>query len=351
MAEQPRAAPGLPKATVMNPKAMKDQNGVVLRLLLLALLPVALLVGCGSGDGLNRAAEPFRSPPLEDEPAGRVLPIGNKPEGLAADPRSRLLAIGLTNPDELALVNMDTLRVVRRIALDGAPRHLGLAGPGGPVLIPSEDSNELIEVSLPDGRRRAVNVGRQPHDAAAEAGKVFVGEEGGDHVAVVEDGRLVARLPAPIQPGGVATTCDRVAVVGVSERALELYDANRPRSLGKIDVGIGPTHVVSLRKRFFVVDTRGDALLEVKTEPDLRIHRRMEVRGAPYGIVADPYRNRLWVTLTKTNRLVELTDRRELRSYPTVRQPNSVAVDPRTGRVFVASRKDGTLQVIEAPPS
>jgi hypothetical protein len=31
---------------------------------------------------------------------------------------------------------------------------------------------------------------------------------------------------------------------------------------------------------------------------------------------------------------------------PTVRQPNSVAADPRTGRVLVASRSDGTLQIL-----
>jgi DNA-binding beta-propeller fold protein YncE len=36
-----------------------------------------------------------------------------------------------------------------------------------------------------------------------------------------------------------------------------------------------------------------------------------------------------------------------LRTFPTVPQPNSVAVDPRSGRVFVASRKDGTLQLLD----
>ena len=47
--------------------------------------------------------------------------------------------------------------------------------------------------------------------------------------------------------------------------------------------------------------------------------------------------------------MVQLTDRRRLRSFPTVRQPNSVAVDPETGRVFVASRADGTLQSFLPP--
>jgi DNA-binding beta-propeller fold protein YncE len=53
--------------------------------------------------------------------------------------------------------------------------------------------------------------------------------------------------------------------------------------------------------------------------------------------------------LTAENRLVELTDRRALRTFPTVRQPNSVAVDPTTGRVFVASRRTGTVQLFDPP--
>jgi len=73
------------------------------------------------------------------------------------------------------------------------------------------------------------------------------------------------------------------------------------------------------------------------------------VEGAPYGIAHDVRRGRLWVTLTATNRVAEVTDRRLLRSFPTVRQPNSVAVNPGDGRVFVASRADGTLQLLDPP--
>jgi DNA-binding beta-propeller fold protein YncE len=159
----------------------------------------------------------------------------------------------------------------------------------------------------------------------------------------------VATLAAPIQPGGVASTDGgrRVAVVGVRERALRLYEAATLRSIGRIDVGIGPTHLVGIGDRLFVVDTRGNALLEVRTAPTLRIHRRTELEGTPYGIAVDRRRNRLWVTLTATDRVVELKEGKVLRSFPTVRQPNSVAVDERTGRVFVASRSDGNLQLLD----
>jgi hypothetical protein len=39
---------------------------------------------------------------------------------------------------------------------------------------------------------------------------------------------------------------------------------------------------------------------------------------------------------------------RQQREFPTVRQPNAIAIHEPTGRVFVTSRTDGTLQVYDA---
>jgi hypothetical protein len=58
----------------------------------------------------------------------------------------------------------------------------------------------------------------------------------------------------------------------------------------------------------------------------------------------------MWVTLPALNQLVELpADGRPhvLRRFPTVRQPDTVAVDGRTGRVFVTGRASGELQWID----
>jgi DNA-binding beta-propeller fold protein YncE len=166
----------------------------------------------------------------------------------------------------------------------------------------------------------------------------------------LEGSRELHRLEAPVGPGGLAATRrGQVAVVGVRERAIEVLDATTLASRGRIPVGLGPTHVVARGERFFVVDTRGNGLVEVMMDP-LRIHRRTHLEGAPYGIAYDRSRRRFWVTLTASNRVAELTDRRVLRTFPTVRQPNSVAVDPVSGRVFVASRKDGVLQLFDPPP-
>jgi len=96
----------------------------------------------------------------------------------------------------------------------------------------------------------------------------------------------------------------------------------------------------------YVVDTAGDGLLVFETTGELRILRRYPLAGAPYGAASDLRNGRLWVTLTARNELVELaTSARphRLDSFPTVRQPDAVAVDAR-GRVFVAGEE---LQVLD----
>src|SRR5918999_4178436 len=193
-----------------------------------ALAPAAaLLTACGGASRRRPpAAEPAKSPLLDRPPAGTVVPVGHKPEGLAFDPVTGSLAVGLTNPDRLALVDGDTGRTVRRIPLPESPRHLSLAAPGGPVLVPAERANAIVEVSLPAGRLRTTRVGRFPHDAARARRRLFVGDELGHTLSVVEDGRRIEALPAPRQPGGVAATARREprGGVGLPRRSPGVFD-------------------------------------------------------------------------------------------------------------------------------
>lgn len=332
--------------------SVRSNVGVRSAALLVCL--AAAVGGCGgssakSSDELPPAPEPAKSPPARERPAGRVVPVGNKPEGLAFDSRTGLLAVGLAQPDRLALMNGRSGRVVRRVRLGESPRHLQLAAPGGPVLVPAEKSNELIEVSLPGGRATSSRTGRFPHDAARANGRTFVADELADTVSVLEAGRRTKVFKAPVQPGAVEVTGDGrlLGAVGVRGRQLELFDTRALRSLGRLDAGVGPTHLVALGRSFFVVDTRGNSVLEVAVDPELVVRRRTRVNGRPYGVAVDRRRKRLWITLTERNELVELSTRKRVRVLPTVRQPNTVAVDERSGRVFVTGKVDGTVQIID----
>lgn len=300
--------------------------------------------------------EPAEAPPLEEEPAGRVVEVGGGPEGMVADPETNLVAVGLRDPDVLALLDGESGERVREVDLPESPRHLQLTAPGGPVLVPAERSDSLAQVTLPDGDvSDETPVGAFPHDAtAAPNGRIFVANEFGDTVSVVEDGEEIRTLEAPQQPGNVTATGDGlVGVIGVRGLALEVYDAETLESFGRIDAGQGPTHVVAGPDgRFYVADTRGGEILvyEARPEPG-RVASAPLPEGYPYGLAMDAEREQLWVTLTAENSLVRFdisgATPREMDRYPTVRQPNTVAVNHETGRVYVAGR-DGEVQIIDS---
>lgn len=317
-----------------------------------ALLALGACGGRGAAPA-KRAAEPAGAPTTLVAPAGRLVALGEGgPEGLVADPKTGLVAVALRAPGRLALVDGRSGRVTGTVTLPGSARHVALAAAGGPVLVPVEDRGMLVQVGLPTGKvlTRTI-VGRGAHDAAAWAGRVFVSDEGAAAVSVIQDGQVVATLTGPQQPGGVAAGDGRVGVVDVRGAALHVYDAATLRLIDQVPAGAGPTHVVADGHGGLVVaDTRGGALLRYRLRPDVRLLDRLALPGRPYGLAADPGRRAVWVTLTDTNRLVGLRVTRDgLRPFanlPTVRQPNSVALDVTSGRVDVAGSADGMLQIL-----
>ncbi len=297
--------------------------------------------------------EPATAPPAAVQPAGRVVALPGDPEGLVADAPDGIVAAGIRSPEGVALIDAATGRQRQVVRLPGAPRHLELAAPAGPLLVPMEDAGKLAQVSLPGGTVISQTpVGKQPHDAAAIGSLVFVGNEYGNSVSLVRDGKETGIEPAPLQPGGIAADKSFALAVGVRGRQVEAYNASG-HSLGTAPAGVGPTHVVAGPGAiFYVADTEGNAVLAYwVTGSGVRLLGTVQTQaGAPYGMAVDLTRNLLYVTLTASNRLESFKITGSLlvpdTSWPTVRQPNSVAVDTATGRVFVAGRGN-ELQLID----
>jgi len=57
-------------------------------------LLLLLEAACGTGSAGARVGEPAVAPPASAPPAGRVVQVGNRPEGIAVDPFTTLLAYG-----------------------------------------------------------------------------------------------------------------------------------------------------------------------------------------------------------------------------------------------------------------
>lgn len=332
-----------------------------LRWVIATVVATVLMTGCGSPPPaappppqLPPAAEPAPAPVPNAPPAGLVVPVGTSPEGVVTDPQTQLVAVGVRDPFALALLDATTGATRRRVELPGGLRHLQLAAPGGPVLVPDEGANRFIRVTLPGGQLVSeVMTGVAPHDATAAAdGTVFVANELGHSVVAVRGDRVVHTFTDVTQPAGLAAAGNLVGLVDVRENTLTVYDAQRLQRVAELPAGAGPTHVVAdKRGHLAVIDTRGGAVLLYELQPTIRQIGRVELPGTPYGVAYDAVRDRLWVTLTALNEVIGLNLSASqpvlATPLPTVRQPNTVAVDGPSGRLYVTGTADGVLEIIQ----
>jgi hypothetical protein len=184
----------------------------------------------------------------------------------------------------------------------------------------------------------------EPSRVTAE-GREFTVDRAANRVRVSGGGELRTAL----EPASITSAAGggQVAVLSVRGRVLELFDARTLERLGRADAGSGPVQVASNGANYlYVTDAIGGSVLVFNTRPDLHLVRRYGLEGAPWAIAHDEPRRRLWVTLAKAGRVVEMTTGRrirKLRDYPTVAEPTRVAV--RGGTVEVRGR--GAAQDLE----
>lgn len=352
----------------------RDRAGARRTLGVVVLIALGLLSGCTSEGGPAEggqgpqgeqrgtagqsraetpAAEPGKAPKPGAAPEGRIIQLpGGAPEGAVLDASTGTLAVALREPGRLALVNTDT-GAVRTVPALGAARHLSLAGPGE-LLVSGESADTLSRVRLPGGEVISkTDVGRGPHDAARVGNRVFVSNEFGSSVGVVQGGRMIREIGGVSQPGGLTATDGRVAVVDVRGNSLHIIDARTLRQVAELPAGEGPSHVRPIGDgQVAVADTRGNAVLTYQVTGAPRKLDRVPVPGRAYGLDADPGRGSVYATSGNNNRVFRLRvaddgTLGEPAQLATVRQPNDVAVDPRSGRIYIIGQDRARVQVLE----
>ncbi|AUS81061.1 hypothetical protein C1701_25030 [Actinoalloteichus sp. AHMU CJ021] len=320
---------------------------------ILAITTVGL-TGCFGVEAQDEAAEQAVEParpaeaPAADRPAGDVMDLAGDVTALVADPDSRTLA-ALVEDQLLVLPLDDPEGTADEVDLPGPGASVSLAAPGGPLLVSVPDAELLVEVD-PD----TLGTHERPTPLPATSATRFDSTTGLAHaeegVVTLDRGDEAVRVEGFHQPVEVIAAEGRVFVLDVAESAvIRLDEQEREKGLG-LRAGEGATNAVTdSYGRILVTETRSGELLAFSAEPFL-LRQRYPVPGAPYGIAYDEERDLAWVTLTETNELVGYEmlggEPVEVHRFPTVRQPNEVAVDPSTGAVFVGSAAGEGIQVV-----
>jgi hypothetical protein len=283
-------------------------------------------------DAATPAAAPAVSPRLTRRPAGRVLRVGTRPDAVGADTRNGRFALAVHDPTRLVLVSARSGRIVQRSAVPG--------GDPTPSVFWLQGATGRDTVAVADGRR--------PATAAFALGRTFVTV--GDEVDALGPDGPTGHLTAPATAIAAADGATHLAVLSGPRHALELYDPRTLRRLDSTPAPPGATHLATLDDQVYVTDTTGNALLTYGTHPHLHRIERRPLPGAPYAIAIDPIRRILAVTLTASNRLIQipLAHPTQTTTLPTIRQPDALAIDPSTATLAVASPTTGALQLIRS---
>ena len=327
------------------------------RVVAIVVIGSATLAACSTGKQATDelmvtdnpvAATPAVSPPATVPPAGTVLPLGAAVRAMAVDFRTGLLAVAVDASPAVLLYRLDDLTAApTRVPLPSAPSDARLAGEGGPLLVTT--GSQLVRVDLPGAASSATDLDGAPASAVQDGGRTLVALRDRHEIAVLDGGAVQRRITGNLfsadrvlTAGGHAVVLDRLRTA-----LFELDVAGGAVKQG-LRAGEGATNAVADRfGRVLVTDTRGGTLLAFSLDP-LLLRQRYPVGGAPFGIAYDPTRDVVWVTLTATNEVVGYhvagEEPQERYRFPTLAQPNSVAVD--AGRVFVASANGEGIQVI-----
>lgn len=323
-----------------------------------ALLLPACTSDSGKGDPLQVvenpvAATPAPSPKRTAKPAGAVVAADGKATAVAVQPKSRLLALAVTDSggSSVLLFDLDDL--------GAEPKRLSVAGPverlapdrGGEFVgtVPSQD---LIVYLSAEGVVGETQLEGGPVSVIDHDQRRLVALREAKAVGVLEYEQRTKTISGELQSADqVLAAGEAVVVLDRLRSALFEIDVAE----GSVGVGLragdGATNAVTDRYgRVLVTDTRTGALLAFSANP-LVLRQRFPVPGGIYGIAYDSRRDLAWVTLTARNEVVAFDvaggEPQEKMRFVTVRQPNSVTVDESTGRVIVASAAGEGLQVIE----
>ncbi|WP_278262363.1 hypothetical protein [Nocardia sp. AG03] len=313
---------------------------------------LVVLTGCAGDDGgpdvpTREPATAAVSPATATSPAGRVLPAPATKALLAERSTGRVVALD-TAGTTLTLIDPAAATTARTVTLPAAGVSLA-QGKEGEVLIAAP--GRVLRVDVSTGAVTETPVDGDVRSVQTRSdGTLVVGTADGTVRVLAADGTVTRTVTGLVSADAIALTGDDITVLDRRQTAVVSV---RDDALGlMLRAGDGAANLVTdPHGRIIVSDTDGGELLVYSAGP-LVLRQRFPVPSSPYALAYDPRSDTVWVTRTQTNEVVgyDLSTGIgvEVGRFPTLRQPDAVTVDERTGDLYVASAAGDGLQRIGA---
>jgi hypothetical protein len=331
-----------------------------------ALILLALMTGCSS-DPLDTApstiepAHAAESPPVSQNPAGAVRPLGGHPLAAVFDSSTHQLAVLTPGTDPTSAASIAVFgdpQVAPRVIMLPGPATALTGDDGGTAYLATRGGYVTVDLGTAHTARVNIAEAQQTEFTAIARradGRLVLGSADGavytlasqtpssvGTATVGNRNKIFARVDSLVTQGNTTVVLDRgqtsVTTIGADGRAEQALRAGE----GATNLAADPLG------RVLVADTRGGQLLVYGVSP-LILRQAYPVRQAPYGLAGS--RGLAWVSQTESNIVIgyDLTTGIPVEKvrYPTVQQPNSLAFDEASDTLYVVSAAGAGVQVIE----
>ena len=296
------------------------------------------------------------SPAVTQRPDGTVLPLADAGVAAVFDPATSVLVVlGRTPAGGSTVTTFPTSGAPRTLPLPTAAT--AVVGDGDGTVYAAAKGGYFRVGLRPGGVVTRFDVdGERDTDFTAIArradGKLVLGSAAGAVYTLGSDTAVAAKLQIFARVDALVARGDVVAVLDRGQTSVTTVDESGTRGDHALRAGEGATTMVAdPAGRLLVADTRGDGLLVYGSDP-LLLRQQYPVPGAPYGLAGS--QRLAWVSETATNTVVgyDLATGIPVEKvrHRTVQQPNSLAVDDRTGTLYVVSGSGAGVQVIPGAP-
>ncbi|WP_043451397.1 YncE family protein [Jongsikchunia kroppenstedtii] len=321
---------------------------------------VMLAVGCSSSKSSSVAttepATPASATAVSQPPAGIVVPSGpikqvvalpvpGQAATLSTDGRS-LVITTFHNPAERRPL-VGTPPTTHTISLPASAAAVA-AGPTG-LLAAVPDAVLTIDPGTGAIARREISAPDPLSITAVDGDTTAVGTADGKVLLVHRSGD-VDTISGLVRVDSLAAHDGRLVALDRAQSAIAEVDLSKKEFEGRQRAGNGAANVIADRYgRFLITNPRDGQLISFYGDPPVE-RFAFPVPNGPYGVAYDDNRNVAWVAESGANTVTgyELASGMPIQTKqsPTVRQPDSIAVDAAGGTLFIGSAAGDGLQAI-----